>query len=483
MRKLNVTNSIFIFLITSVLLVLTAQFFLVHKVVAQTPDNDWSAPENLSYSGSTTNPFMIVDETGVIHAIWEDSFLGYVYNYYDGNLWSPPEAVNFPFDPISTIDLHLMADSNGLLHAYWISIVGNNIEGNLLYSQVNMASIANPDSWRTPQVLADSVVALDGTIDSQERIHIAFVTPFQTEGLEAGAYYTRSAEGNFWTTPESLGSSPYMRTLTTENSSIDITASDINGTTNVYVTWDNRPRQKLFFIKSEDGGDSWGTPNDIVVPESRSGASIPHNIIINAKDDNLLLVWQFGQPDLLCTQHYQWSSDGGETWSETDQMMKDIFGCPQSNQFIAGPGEITLLFTTIDEQVYLLAWDGSTWSNPQAQTPLYSFTDPDTLNDVVYQCRKATLADRDQLYVIGCDGNQVGDIWLTSRLLGSTEDWFPPPSAWTEPANISEEGSVSILGNILFDNQNISHVIWNQIDFNSTGDKSSKLYYTFWDGI
>jgi len=47
---------------------------------AQIDENRWTEPINLSQSGSTTDPKLIVDANGVVHAIWLDLNAGFIYN-------------------------------------------------------------------------------------------------------------------------------------------------------------------------------------------------------------------------------------------------------------------------------------------------------------------------------------------------------------------------------------------------------------------
>jgi len=463
-------------LIISLLITLGIAGFNLSNALAQTSESTWTDPVNLSNSGSTTNPQMMVDSKGNIHVLWEDTFHGYLYTFFDGNQWSEPVAVDLPFTAMTP---KFVIGPNDQVHAFWISIEGNNLEGELLYSQVSASAMSNINSWTAPRTLADAAVAVDGAVDSQGVIHVGFIIPYQSEGLPSGTYYLRS-NGIEWSEPESLYSSPYMRPLTINNSSIDVATSDNEETSNVFITWDNRPRQRIFMIKSASGGDTWNPIKEIVAPEVRTGISVPYNPLVNVNGDNIVLIWQVGQPDILCTQHYNLSIDGGETWGESDQMFKDIFGCPQNNQFITGYDDLTLLFTTIDERVYLLAWDGTQWSDPQPQPQLSSFTDPETLNDVIFGCRRASRVDENHLAIIGCDTNPFGDIWYLSRSIGDIADWFPPPSAWAAPSPLFDEGASSSYGRILFDTQNTTHVIWNQV--NSIANQSSGIYYTFWNG-
>ena len=71
-------------------------------VFAQTGTVSWSSPENLSNSGGATTPNLVVDTGGSIHVIWEDEFDGSIYSRYDGQQWSEPLAVTFPFQGCAT---------------------------------------------------------------------------------------------------------------------------------------------------------------------------------------------------------------------------------------------------------------------------------------------------------------------------------------------------------------------------------------------
>ena len=115
----------------------------------------------------------------------------------------------------------------------------------------------------------------------------------------------------------------------------------------------------------------------------------PFNIRVYPDGEKVLLLWQSGlQSGFDCTQYYQWSTNGGESWSDPRIMLEDFVGCPQANQFLQGPDGLTLLFTIIQEDAYLLAWDGSRWSAPQAQNTLNRFLNPQTYTDVNLRCRQ-----------------------------------------------------------------------------------------------
>ena len=74
--------------------------------------------------------------------------------------------------------------------------------------------------------------------------------------------------------------------------------------------------------------------------------------------------------------------------------------------------------TETKSQAVLTAWNGRQWSQPQAQEILSGFEEPEIFTEVIYGCHRASLLGK-RLYVVGCDEGGHGDVWVTSRDLGS----------------------------------------------------------------
>src|SRR5919106_5505684 len=62
--------------------------------LAQSTDDPWAEPLNLSQSGVAMNPAIVIDSDGVVHVVWEDDLANYVYTRFDGDQWSAPETTN-----------------------------------------------------------------------------------------------------------------------------------------------------------------------------------------------------------------------------------------------------------------------------------------------------------------------------------------------------------------------------------------------------
>ena len=124
-----------------------------------------------------------------------------------------------------------------------------------------------------------------------------------------------------------------------------------------------------------------------------------------------------------------------------------------------------------------MAWDGSTWSIPQLQSTLSSFTDPVTLDSVGFQCKKTALSQRDLLFVVGCNVLDPNDIWITSRELGPVTTWFPEPSGWTEPFKLTS--NTQEIDQLLSqtDEFNRFHLFWVQEEIGEGGIPTRSGFY------
>jgi hypothetical protein len=185
-----------------------------------------------------------------------------------------------------------------------------------------------------------------------------------------------------------------------------------------------------------------------------------------------------------------------------ESMLDDIQTCPQENQLLVERGGRFVLQSVILDQTYLLAWDGTRWSDAQLQQTLSNFVDPDTNNPIDFECRQWALGEENEIYFVGCDGGPGavqgsggvkgagdakqgtgGDIWITSRSLDAINDWFPQPSSWRKPSPIiSNVADLSSL-NLVSDNSGFLHAIWVQRESGAL-DSNGKdaIFYARWDG-
>jgi uncharacterized protein YraI len=436
--------------------------------------DEWAVPVNLSRSGASGDPRMVIDSNGLFHVLWQDTVDGFVYAQGNGSVWSEPAATgNLPFwTRIYYPDLNeteetplfvpqLVADRNGNIHAFWIDD-----ENGLYYSSVAAEEFTTFSAWRTRQTLAPAALQLDVSMDVNGFLHLAYVRPTDTEEAPAGVYYRQSVDdGEEWSDPVPVYRSRYFHSTAKEEVNIDIATNRNGETDQVFIAWDNRPLGRVLAARSGDGGLTWDQPFlvDGRELEDVADAVNPGHISVGALGDQVMLVWQAGHTGETCSQYYRWSSDGGETW-EPRQAFGMPRGCHLSDQFLATQEGNLILLAIVDEVVgprgYLMAWDGEKWSEPQEQTILTTFENPETYLEITYQCHQVNMISPNTVIVVGCDGGVGKDIWLTRRVISGIEDWFPPPPIWEPPTLVGVQPGIISSLNLQADADGLLHVIW-----------------------
>jgi len=451
------------------------------QVRAQSEEG-WSTPVNLSNSGSTTNPTLVIDDTGVMHVFWVDKIDGYKYtNSSDGIKWTEPQTISVPFltkkdllNQNALIQPVMLAGPNGIIHILW-----KDNKGVLQYRQSTTANLGSPSSWSGTMTLADSIVKFDAVVDAKGVLHVSFINNIDSDKAPSGIYYRR-LDANSWSEAKMIYPSKYYRSLAvTDDANVRLATTTLNDTVKVYIAWDDRPQRRIFLAKSQDGGQNWDESSQVRGPENYSGLELAYNINVDAAEDKVLLTWQAGTPGAQCVQYSQWSTDNGKQFGQPVKVMKDFAQCPQSGRFIHSTKDLSVvLFNTLGD-LSLMAWDGTRWSKPLPQDEIASFINPGTLDNVIMGCQNVTSTN-EKLYLVGCDIGVGGDIWFSSRQIGSTQDWFPDPSLWSIPEVLTSPAQkiTSILS--MADDKNNIHDIW--VQNAPEGEKGAQIRYAKWDG-
>ena len=441
----------------------------IQLVAAQTSDDGWSVPVNLSQSGAASLPSLTVDSNKLYHVFWQDTNLEAMYSGGDGTNWNSPHPGLYPF---TTYQPKLVSDPNGFVHAFWIEE-----DGALYYSRVQGSKVGLV--WNAKQRLSDSAVELDVAVDETGQLHLSYIRTLELVGLPAGLYYQRlSSKSANWSKPVMLYDSAYFRSLTPADAHVSVSASQSDAGEQVYIAWDNPPRERVYLIKSADGGKTWGVLEEIDRPQEGTVSGGPANIFVHGENNEALLLWQQGQTGSNCDQFYQWSNDGGNTWGPRQRLFEGFLICPQEIQFLESSQGLVLLLVGI--QVYLQAWDGTRWSDPQLQEVLSGFVDPDTQKTVTFGCQQAVI-DSDMITVVGCDADLGKDIWVMKRGLADVADWYPQEAVWGPLITVASN-SVPVVSPVLAaDERDRTHAMWSQPDPLNPSGVASTLYYARWE--
>lgn len=460
-------------------------------VLAQSTDDDWTEPLNLSHSGGATDPAIVSDSEGVVHVVWQDALANYMYTRLDGDQWSAPEKTNLnllfrlpvasespaPSQlPIYTGPNPLFLAGPGNIFAFWISP-----QGRLFTSKVRNQDFKRISAWDDRSFIAPEAASFAVAIDARGELHLVYLRTVGDPLSPPGVYYTRSKNSGLnWAVPVRLYESPYLRELSAGEANLSIATAGTEDAQHVYIAWDNRLRKQVFLAKSADGGRDWEQPALIAGPAPSAGSS-PFNIHVGATQNSVVLFWQNGRATngLLpsCSQMYQSSSDAGATWSDPQPMNEGKSGCAQSNEFVTGSANSSkdplFFFNETQSQVFLTAWNGRQWSQPQEQPILSGFEEPEIYTDVIYGCHRAALLGA-RLYIVGCDQGEGGDIWVTSRDLGSAPSWFMPP-VWSPLSPVTKDNLNMEAIELVTTDDGLIHAFFSQ-------HQDPAIYYTYWDG-
>jgi hypothetical protein len=457
------------------------------KSLAQTVQ-EWSNPINLSMSGAATNPIMVVDGNGVIHVTWSDIFDGYKYTQStDGVTWTPAVTVKFPFSPTAPPPV-MFSDAQGVIHIFWLDD-----KNKLSYAQTLPNNLGNPASWRVKTDLDTTVYDFDAGVDLDGKVHVVYLknptlksdTANPTSASKpgkAGVFYKGSSNGGTtWSAGTLLYESPYLRSLSADNAHIRMAVSDKATENQVYAVWDDRTQKRVFIAISNDGGLSWGEAKEMIAPQANLGYQTPYNADIDVLNDKVLATWFVGDPGSQCVP-YSWSSaDRGETWGEQIPIVPDTAQCPEKSAFISADPAYSVDMFTVQGNLFLSAWNGTNWSNWEAETGPASITNPATFEPVTLGCQQVAPY-KNQLLVVGCDKGNGGDIWFVERKLDSLEYLFPLPNQWGGDTNIlSTPREISSLASIADDSGNV-HAVWVQSPNAPTDVSVPVIQYSSWNG-
>lgn len=497
MIRIHNNSRRFIFVVISLVLLLSGA--LSTPGFAQEKEGLWSVPVNLSHSGSTTNPKIVVDSDGVIHVIWTDAFAGTLYSFNKDGKWSTPYQISLPF---GKENVRLFSTPVGLIYAFWIDS-----RGILFYSSVFSASFGSAKQWSPAKLLADSTVQFDLAVDSQGVLNLAYICNLDTAGYPAGVYYQQMSAGNTnWTAPVLLYQSAYFRGITADLANVNVAVTQKGQASSIYIVWDNRLRKQVFLNKSLDSGYTWETPIEISRPIADSENTSPFYIRVGAIGDQVVLIWQDGDPKLNCNHYFQLSHDSGKNWGDRQPFMQNLNGCELAGQVYANGTDSFLLETEINKNIYLLLFNQTEWSTSYLQNSLIDFTNPETFNTVNFDCMQFVFQrDQGRLLVVGCDSNRslsaasfnpaestdetgVGDIWFQSRPLGKAEEWFPKQSSWNSPSLLA--GNIKQISSpvLVSDSYENVHSFWIQPNTGNSSQESNGsagkdfIYYARWNG-
>ncbi len=452
---------------------------------AQVDDELWSQPVNLSRSGAAEPPMLVVSPDGQLQVFWWDRFDGLTTAYALDNDWSAPTPAPIQIVAVEgdganarevTSPISAMPDIVGVgdtALALWLGEPNQVTDLRpLLYSRLRLGT----EAWTTPEVLAESVTAWEMADDSQGVLHLIYCQTQQSDAFSAGIYHVLSTDGGVtWSEPTVLYASLYVRLWTVDTIHLSIAADALG---NVLAGWDDPRQGSAFYVLSADGGISWSEPAK--VGDGEIDGLHPRFIAIPAslnqgEPSEFALLWEQGGVASTCVLQQQRSEDGGKTWSAASRLFEDLTLCPvQIAPVQTATGLVLLMHGEGAGYLSAAAWDGERWSAVKQLS--FSFKNPQT-NAVTYLQSLQANVTPDNVFVVAGQG-QDGDIWALQGQDDAVKWTFVPPSPWSSPTVISENGNPGFPAAAM-DTEGRVHALWSASP--SEGQSGSVLYYSRWD--
>jgi hypothetical protein len=281
----------------------------------------WTSPSRISAKGQTSwFPDVAVDQAGTVHVVWASGVpdYGLVYHaefHQDGTRLEPLEIRALFGESGEVTRPTLFADNQGMLHLTYR-------DTRLYYSNVNASQAHTSKAWSVDQLISEGYFS-DVVVDSQGRLHYFF-----TRNVITGAcpicyhvFYIYSDDGgNTWSKETDISRGPLgaakPQILVDKNDNLHLVYEAGIGGSYGQLT-DSDPTQVMYLV-SYDNGLNWEYPVQL-----NPGEMDAKNITIGMDGQGkLVVVWWNVNDDAI---YYQISRELRGDWS-LPYRLPDVIG-------------------------------------------------------------------------------------------------------------------------------------------------------------
>jgi len=264
-------------------------------------------------------------------------------------VWGPP--VNLSMSDTASLFPDIAVDSAGHIYVVW----GEHSSDDVLRSDMLLFRMWDGQTWSPPNDIAVGGHLPQIAVDSQGRLHVIRIA----NGLEYKRAWAQGDPSNAqaWTPGQDLRiSNPYWPDLVIDSQDrIHVVFTDEGG---------------IHYRRSIDGGDSWSDPIRLDIPRI-GGAETPRLAVDRL--DNVYAVWPDlevsvgGKDPMGIGVSFSYSTDGGETWSLSKQVVTGDEGYEWPQVAVDSAGTIHIVWRYRDLNIgtigYVRSSDrGESWS-------------------------------------------------------------------------------------------------------------------------
>jgi hypothetical protein len=340
----------------------------------------WSQPLML-YDGMvwSAGSTLVADRYGAAHLVWTLSDgQTYYYSRWDGTGWTIPIDILVATDDVELGPPVVVATTDGRLHLFW----GQDYVMHSWAWSMDAANSAR--AWSAPEVVVVPNGLAQGRMDAKEDrfgvLHLVYAV------RPGGVYYVHSEDAGLnWSEPAAVSKG-------TSDTIASAPRLDIGVDGRIHVVWDEWPSDgdparlsEVHYAYSADGGEDWSNPQQLGEVADRGGN------VLTREDGTVYLAWQAGTGSSRVGRFVQRSIDGGNTW-EAPVNFSQLMG-QSGYPCMALDSEGTLHIITGDGEYAF--WEGRLISTPVDLRPLPEQTENARL----------TIVNGNQLLVV------IGPFW------------------------------------------------------------------------
>ena len=368
---------------------------------------EWSEPLLLFQvdgSDEILGPFMVSDLHGNVHVIWsvtsgtQSELDKLFYMRHDVLGWTVPVDI-VAAKPVRAPKITVGLDN-------FIYLIWQGANDDLFFSRAPLDQAEIVKNWSDPAFVTEANAHADITASSSGDIFIAYPS------LVNSGVFVQDLKLS-----DQRLSSPMLVSL----NSLTNTVSDdvnlgisLNGT--LHIVWTEYylpnawPPRGVFYANSIDSGNTW---SDAVMLAGDGYDEI--NITVQ-DDDNIHVAWN-GMVGTVGGRYYRMSSDGGETWSQTfDLVPAGIGGTEGPPQLVVDSADTVHVLTTYEGCAWYTLFINQRWA------PHVCISGEKALESNYIEEPAMTISEENKLHAVFWDGRKR--LWYTTKTTDAP--WLPP---------------------------------------------------------
>ncbi len=327
-------------------------------------ESPWSEPSVVfQTTGAVTHPRLLADSSGDVHLFFVyreardpggDTPGSLMYARFHNGTWSHPVEILTSPDGGRLNLPAVTLDPRGYFHVVW----QGGALGQIYYSRAHVLQVDSARGWTLPRLLSNTASSNSDILAASDGVlHLAFTLAGEN------IFYRQSRDGGQSWTPELA-----ISHAEPSNSASDYPRIAVDQSGRLHVAWTQFelphgwPPSGAFYSQSSDGGKNWTPPLQV------AGENFGLINVATTEKGAVHLVWNATVG--LGDRKHQWSDNGGQSWSSPQRITEQIKGGFTGYSAMAFDSAGVLhLVTSVSgkgrtEDVYYLAWNGKTWSDP-----------------------------------------------------------------------------------------------------------------------